>query len=162
MQFLRGDFSGTKAPLRPPWALDEMSFRSACESCGRCVDACPTHILKTGRGKLPEVDFSVGECLFCEDCVSVCPSGALKRQADASPWTLVAGIDEDSCLAFKGIECRSCSDPCEPRAIRMKPRIGGVSIPHLDQTECSGCGACVALCPSQSVQVRPLQQEERN
>lgn len=161
MQFLRGDFSGKNTPLRPPWALDELLFRDACDSCGDCISACPTKILKDGRGKFPEVDFSRGECDFCEECLRVCKSGALKKQADSVPWNLVAAIDEESCLSFKGVECRSCSDPCEPRAIRMKPRIGGVSIPHLNDSECSGCGACVAVCPSQSIRVRPL-QEERN
>jgi ferredoxin-type protein NapF len=147
MQFLRGDFSGRTASLRPPWALGEAAFVSRCDGCGHCLAACPTHIIRKGRGGYPEVDFSSGECLFCGDCVAACRPGALQQRADQAPWLLRASIDAGVCVAHRGVECRSCSDPCEPRAIRMRVRVGGAAIPQLETGNCNGCGACYALCP---------------
>jgi len=160
MQFLRGDFSGRTAPLRPPWALAEQVFTSVCDRCGHCIEACPTHILQSGRGGFPVVDFSHGECLFCEECIEVCKPGALGKVEGRLPWTLKASVDTETCIAFKGVECRSCHDPCEPRAIRMPPQRGGIAIPHVDVTLCTGCGACYAVCPVQAVRIQPVAHQE--
>lgn len=160
MQFLRGDFSGRGVLLRPPWALDEDAFTRLCERCNDCIKACPTGILDKGRGGFPVVEFSRGECLFCGDCVTACQPGALKKTGTVPPWTVTAAIDPDVCIAWKGVECRSCFDPCEPRAVRLSPRLGGVSIPTLDNELCTGCGACLAVCPVSAVDMLPAQAEE--
>jgi len=154
MQFLRGDFSGRHAALRPPWALAEAAFLSSCDGCGHCIAACPTRILRNGRGGYPEVDFSSGECLFCGDCVAVCGPGALQQNAQQAAWSLRASIDAGACVAYWGVECRSCTDPCEPRAIRMRPRVGGIAIPELEAANCNGCGACYAVCPTGAIRLQ--------
>jgi ferredoxin-type protein NapF len=154
MQFLRGDFSGRGAVLRPPWALAEGDFVSRCDRCGECISSCPTHILHKGRGGYPEVDFGAGECLFCGDCAGACRPGALHRKVGGAPWPLRAFIDPAACVAFQGVECRSCCDPCEARAIRMRPRLGGAAIPELDAVNCTGCGACYAVCPVGAIRVQ--------
>ena len=160
MQFLRGDFSGRGLPLRPPWALAEQSFTSLCDRCGHCIDVCPTQILQSGRGGFPVVDFSAGECLFCEECLDVCKPGALEKAVGGQPWSLKASIDSETCIAFNGVECRSCQDPCEPRAIRMPPVAGGVAIPDIDINLCTGCGACYAVCPVRAVRIQPATVQE--
>jgi len=159
MQFLRGDYSGRNNPIRPPWALPEDAFTKLCERCGVCIDKCPTHIIHQGRGGFPVVDFNSGECLFCGDCVDVCKPGALKKREGYRPWSVTASINNSTCLAFSNVECRSCFDPCEARAIKMTPRIGGVSIPLLNSADCTGCGACLAVCPAQAVNMntKPLE-----
>lgn len=151
MQFLRGDYSGRNNPVRPPWALAESSFITLCDACGDCVDKCPTRIIHNGRGNFPVVDFSSGECLFCGECVGACKPGALKKIDGRPPWSVTATINSKTCLAHNSVECRSCYDPCESRAIKMTPRIGGVSIPQLNTKDCTGCGACFAVCPVQAV-----------
>lgn len=159
MQFLRGDFAGQDTPLRPPWAVDELLFTELCNSCGDCIDHCPTHIIQWGRGQLPVINFESGECLFCGDCMTTCKPRALKEISGQQPWSVTASINTENCIAFQGVECRSCYDPCEVQAINMTPRIGGVSIPVLNSTTCTGCGACYSVCPVQAVNMKQNIQE---
>lgn len=154
MQFLRGDFSGRAAPLRPPWSLREAAFVVACDRCGLCIERCPTRIIKRGRGGYPVVDFSAGECLLCGDCVAACKPQALRRSEGREAWTVRASIDAQVCLGYGGIECRSCADPCATRAIQMRPQVGGVAVPVLDNSLCNGCGACFSVCPVRAIDMR--------
>ena len=138
-------------------ALLEDQFLETCTACGECVTHCPTHIIKKERADYPVIDFESGECLFCEKCIDVCKPRALVKTESNTPWAIKASIKEDSCLAFQGVECRSCYDPCETRAITMPPRLGGISIPILNTEKCTGCGACFSVCPVHSVSMTALQ-----
>lgn len=150
MQFLRGDISGRNSPIRPPWALDESAFIRLCTACGDCIDQCPTKIIHKGRGNYPVIDFKSGECLLCGECVEACKPGALKKTGH-KPWAVTASIDGKTCIAFEGVECRGCYDPCEARAINMPPRPGGISVPILEAGRCTGCGACFSVCPVSAI-----------
>jgi len=150
--FLRGRFSARKGPLRPPWALAEADFLRACTRCGDCVKACPTGVINDHDSGYPAIDFAAGECTFCGDCVTACTKGALKRAQGQAPWTVQAKIGEQ-CLAQRRIECRICGDQCEARAIRFPMKAGGIAAPVLDSAQCTGCGACVAPCPTGAVSV---------
>jgi ferredoxin-type protein NapF len=70
----------------------------------------------------------------------------------ATPWTLVAAIGE-ACLARKNVVCQSCGDACAVRAIRFRPEPGRVPMPRLDPSACTGCGACVSVCPADAIVV---------
>ena len=157
MQFLRGDFKGKTLPLRPPWAVDESLFTEICTNCGECISQCPTHIIKHARASYPVVDFTSGECTFCNICVETCKPHALLKSAQKKPWSIKASINQDVCVAHKGVECRSCYDPCEARAIMMPPRLGGISIPIISTDNCTGCGACFSVCPVQAVSMSQIQ-----
>jgi len=153
MQFLRGDFKGKEIPLRPPWAIDENLFTEICINCGECISQCPTHIIKQGRANYPVVDFNNGECLFCEQCVDSCKPRALLKTAQSRPWSIKASVNQDVCIGHQGVECRSCYDPCETRAITMQPQLGGVSIPVINANNCCGCGACFSVCPVSAITI---------
>jgi ferredoxin-type protein NapF len=43
---------------------------------------------------------------------------------------------------------------CDAGAIRFKPTLGGVTSPALDLSLCTGCGACVAPCPTQAISMK--------
>lgn len=163
--FLRGNFlkslksdqqkqQGLNA-IRPPWG-DLDHFLQRCTGCHQCVVACETGILIKGQGGYPEIDFSQGkqECSFCQRCVNSCPEGVFRPTSEMA-WQHKVDI-APSCLAQNGIECRSCQDSCEPRAIRFKREIGRIATPILALENCNGCGACLAHCPSQSITILRL------
>ncbi len=149
--FLRGDFRPAPG-IRPPWALPEADFVARCDSCGRCIGACPERILTRGRGGFPKVDFSASECTFCGRCAKACARGALKYALDREPWALKADIAPD-CLAWRNVVCRTCRESCQEDAIRFKLAIGAAARPQVDPDRCTGCGACVGPCPVAAVTV---------
>lgn len=151
-QFLRGNFKAAPAPQRPPWALAEPLFISACSRCRDCVPVCPTRIIVIVGG-FPEVDFKRGECTFCGACATACIDQALlDSDVQIWPWAIKAQV-ANSCLAQRGVECRICGDRCAVAAIRFSPRLGGPPQPEIDVAACTGCGACVAPCPVAAISV---------
>ncbi|MES9991210.1 MAG: ferredoxin-type protein NapF [Candidatus Thiodiazotropha sp.] len=154
VQLLRGDLSGRRRDIRPPWAILEESFVNLCNRCGECSKVCPTQIIKSGSGGYPGIDFKRGHCTFCGDCVRSCEAKALAFAEDPTtlPWSLRIDI-ETSCLSLNGVVCRSCGDICDQRAIRFQLQMGGRSQAEIDPSLCSGCGACVAVCPNHSISV---------
>jgi ferredoxin-type protein NapF len=141
--------------LLPPWAVRAEAFDRGCTRCGQCVDACPTHVLKLAGGVV-RVDFDDAECTFCGACVETCPEPVFEveaRAAGARPWAAVARIGS-TCLARLGIACESCGDACESHAIRFRVHAGTVPEPRVDSTHCTGCGACVRVCPATAIEVR--------
>lgn len=163
-QFLRGDWRGQKPDLRPPWALAEPAFSSACDGCGECVSACEEKIILMSFRKLPVLDFSKGGCTFCGECVTACETGALKRsqEPDQLPWRLQAGIS-DACLAKRGTLCVSCIEECEYDAIVARPALGGRMKMHIDAIACTGCGICIKTCPVDAILLNnPVGKSDRD
>ena len=151
-QFLRGNFSGRKIVLRPPWARAEAAFVAACTRCGDCISACPQHILALDMEARPMLDFGRGECTFCGKCVDACQPQALVKREGEPPWLLKATIREN-CLARANVVCRACGDACPAQAIRFRPAIMAAARPEVDASLCTGCGACYAPCPAQAIRI---------
>jgi len=153
-QFLRGSFSRPQVARRPPWHVAEDDFARLCTRCGDCAEVCPTQVIVRGAAGFPEVDFRSAECSFCGECARACKTGAIAFHADAAPWDLRAAIG-GNCLTFSRTVCRSCGEACAVQAIRFSPVLGGAAVPLLDTRSCTGCGACVAVCPAQAISVDP-------
>lgn len=144
--FLR---AGRPAP-RPwlPWSTPD-AIVEHCLRCGACTEQCPEQVIIRGDGGFPSVDATHGECSFCGTCVTVCPAPVFERDREP-PWPLMARV-ADTCLEQAGIACRACEDACPHAALRFRPRLGGGAEVQVDDSRCTGCGACVAPCPAGAV-----------
>lgn len=166
-QFLRGAFLSSLqtqqvkqqgfAGIRPPWAVEEADFITGCTRCGDCISVCETRILIKGAGGFPEVSFAEGECSFCQKCIDVCRQPVF-RPSDQAAWGHKVDI-LDHCLIRQRVECRSCGDSCEMRAIRFIPSLGGIAQITLNTESCNGCGACIRSCPVVAIKVSHLEEQ---
>lgn len=134
--------------MRPPWALPPAAFLDTCTRCSACIAACPQQVLGTGDGGFPQFDPAAGECTFCGRCAEACLPRALDPSAVTRPWQQPAVI-ADRCFQNHGIVCASCLDACPKAAIGRTP--GRTAMPIVDPERCSGCGACVAVCPAGAI-----------
>jgi len=151
-QFLKMNRTDGPRLIPPPWALDGDAFYNNCTRCGDCVRLCPQDILvQLTEHKFPSVDFANGECTFCQDCVKACPTKALSGPKN-QPWPIKATVNS-TCLATRQVICTTCSEQCEAEAISFSPCIGRVAVPKIETQACTGCGACVAPCPAQAIEV---------
>ena len=150
---------GESALVRPPGGQDESLLWAGCIRCGRCVEACPHHVIKFApveKGfvnmRTPVLSFEAAYCDWCADqgapqCVAACPTKALQLPPDASFENVVMGvakIDTQSCLSYRDNGCRLCADACPLHAILVS-RDNRVFV---QEDLCNGCGACEASCPS--------------
>lgn len=155
--FLTGRRSEGKVAFRPPWAREETKFLESCTRCGDCVKACETGLLNVGDGGFPEAGFKTehaGYCSFCGACVTACQPGALQHEEGKVPWSQSISF-APNCLARSGVVCRTCFERCEEGAIRFPLRLGGVASPVLEDSRCTGCGACLADCPTHAISMLP-------
>lgn len=119
-------------------------MRAACTACGDCIRACPEAILVAGPAGTPVVDFARGACTFCGNCARACPEPVFDRTT--APWHLEVEIASD-CLLNAGVACRSCTDVCDTRALRFDLTAGQVGRIAVASEACTGCGACLPVCP---------------
>ncbi|MDX1302408.1 ferredoxin-type protein NapF [Photobacterium sp.] len=146
---------------RLPWVIDEAFFTESCTRCNKCISACEPQVIVKGDGGFPTIDFNHGdgECTFCYRCAEACPESLFHPQTD-TPWELKAQINQ-RCLAYNKIECRSCGDMCGVQAIHFRPQAGGVALPDLNAEDCTGCGACLSVCPTSAIAMVINEAEEK-
>ncbi|WP_087005829.1 ferredoxin-type protein NapF [Rhizobium sullae] len=153
-QFFMGRPAARGVGIRPPGASAESL--EACTGCGKCAERCPTGIIRLVDG-LPSIDFTLGECTFCGACKAACPEPFFQPEtAERFPHVAVV---TDGCLARKDIACQSCGESCPEQAIRFRPRIGAPFLPELNEGMCSGCGACLQVCPVGAIALRAREVE---
>lgn len=163
--------------IRPPGALAESDFLGACVRCGLCVRDCPYDTLRLAK---PGEDVALGTpyfiareipCEMCEDipCVVACPTGALDHSLtdiDKSRMGLAVVVDQETCIAFRGLRCEVCFNVCPARgkAITLEMQHNARSgkharfIPIVHSTDCTGCGKCERACilEEAAIKVFPL------
>lgn len=59
----------------------------------------------------------------------------------------------ETCIARQNVVCRTCSEFCDAGAIRFSPRLGGAAMPELTDEKCTGCGACIPVCPAGAIRL---------
>ena len=137
--------------IRPPGSGKEEEFIRLCIKCGKCIKACPYIALQPviyanefDRGT-PCLRVSASYCRFCKDfpCITACPSGALNKNNKTDKIAL-AVIDGEKCLRTSKIACDACSQRCKNGAIKIT---AANKKPEIHACKCTGCGACVCVCP---------------
>lgn len=89
------------------------------------------------------------------------PAAETPESADESTGPRVAVLGAN-CLAVNGVMCGTCADPCDPRALRVRPLGGGRALPIIDTAACTGCGECVSVCPVGALSVVPVPAKSEN
>lgn len=154
MAHVRSLLAGKEKVIRPPGAVVEEQFLRVCIRCGKCVEACPTHVIKPLEKGLaigtPYIDYSEGQdCIRCMDCTNVCPTNALMKIREEELNIGTAIIDYGRC-----IKCFICFYECPVEAVKTMvedPRIMVI------EEKCIGCGTCTSVCPTDppAITVKP-------
>lgn len=133
--------------LRPPGALHEPDFLSACIRCYRCQDACEPGAIQfyTERDGLlahtPYVDPARKACTLCMKCGPACPTAALLPIEDKSEVDMGSvELREDLCLSYKAKAIRS-----EQGLLVELGREPTESTALLERR--GPCGECFMFCP---------------
>ena len=149
-----------RVALRPPGAGTEAEFLAACIRCAQCAEACPADALRPAplsallAAATPRLDDAASRpCTLCPGrdelaCIAACPTTALQLVQDLRDICIgVAVLDEEICLAFDGVICRSCWHACPypGDALAYDERLR----PHVVRDACIGCGLCVRACPTE-------------
>lgn len=142
---------GQKEPYAPPPPFFDPQKADICKECetSPCVSSCEEGIIKKEGGKPPVLDFSNRGCSFCPSCAFSCEKGVFAIDNSAKINALVE-IDPLKCLAYNGVICKSCFDPCHERAIDFS----GLFYPIINAEKCSACGFCIGVCPTKAIIVK--------
>lgn len=145
--FLTGRVARPLPEFRPPWTEDAR-IGNLCTRCGDCARACPEGIIEMADG-YPRIRFAGRECTFCGACAEACTAGVfVTDQPRAWPVTVELG---GGCLMDSGIACRLCTDVCDRAALRFDAWARPVGAIRIDTDACTGCGACLPVCPTASL-----------
>jgi len=143
--------------VRPPYGLNESIFQSECPSCESkaCVASCDEKIIIILDDGTPTLDFSKNGCTFCDECANVCDANVLSLENIDTSEKINAmfRINYEGCVAHQGVICNSCKEPCIDDAILFN----GMFNPVIDEDRCTGCGFCIARCPTQVINYRVLE-----
>ncbi len=162
--FLRGKFLSRKGreevrrqgrllgPL-PPALPSRLVAQNPCEDCDHpCVHACEPAVIylhppgHSFRG-MPFLSFASGPCTFCNACVDACPLDHHATGVEGIARLGIATLNQGTCMAWNGTICLSCQTACSYQAVSMDAR----SRPQIQADACTGCGACVGICPAKAI-----------
>jgi len=156
------------APLiRPPGAVEELSFLARCTRCDRCAEACPFQaIVKAGTVYgvamgTPIINPKDQPCRMCEDfpCIRACLEKALVTLPHRFYKIGTARVIPSRCFAHNGQVCDYCYDYCPGKGEAIAMEQGK---PVVTESKCTGCGICEFFCPAsapgpgKAIQILPL------
>ena len=151
--------------LRPPGALAEPAFLSACTRCTDCIEACPHQAIRRlgpefgDRAATPAVIVDEAPCLLCDDlpCITSCTTGALTPTARQDVKMGTAVIDLQHCYQAMGQPCDYCVGRCPLKHEAIDWNEEGM--PQINPDACPGCGVCRYICPApgQPITIEPAE-----
>lgn len=129
-------FPKNNRAIRPPGALLETAFLSACTRCAECMKVCPTNglqpaMLETGPEGFwtPLLVPAIGPCAEkCTACGDVCPTHAIRAfswQDKRFKLKLgLANVNQSTCIAWNGgRDCVVCAEVCPYSAVVFKDKM---------------------------------------
>lgn len=123
----------------------------ACLGCGDCKSVCPEAAIGV-ENRLADID--PDRCISCGACIKKCPKGIIGRLPASAPVYVACsseckGKDVTSVCKVGCIACGLCAKKCPHGAITMVN-----NLPAFDYSKCTGCKACVAVCPRNIIMER--------
>lgn len=139
-------------PIRLPYNHDSMLFESVCVTCESkpCVTACDEQIIMITQDGTPALDLSKRGCTYCEDCAKACDKGVLDINVEDKQIKADVTLDIGKCIAWHQVICSSCADVCYDKAIKFL----GMLRPEIVPENCTNCGFCIGVCPTESISIR--------
>ena len=136
----------------------ENACRFGCLGFGDCASVCPANAICLQDG-IARVNTS--RCLGCGLCVDVCPKRIISMVPQNVSVAVMCSSEDKGAEARKAcknacIGCKKCEKSCPNDSITVKNNLA-----IIDYTKCTGCGVCVAECPTgclKSVQFPDLPQ----
>ena len=119
-----------------------------CMGFGSCVKACPFDAIHIVNG-VAVVDREA--CKACGKCIKACPKNLIELVPyDAKHIVQCSSQDKGkqvmTACKVGCIGCKMCERVCESGAVTVENNIA-----HIDQSKCTGCGACAEKCPKKII-----------
>ncbi len=125
-----------------------LQCKFGCVGLGDCVNVCDYGAIKIIDGVAA---VNIDLCVGCTKCVGVCPKNIIDIVPCSKRPTVACNNKQKGALARKVctaacIGCMKCEKVCKYGAITVKDNLA-----YIDQTKCTGCGECVANCPTKCI-----------
>lgn len=119
--------------------------RFGCIGLGDCAAVCPAGAICMLDG-IAHVDTS--RCLGCGLCEDTCPKKVISMVPQETAVVVMCNNEEKGADARKAcknacIGCKKCEKACPHQAITVTNNLA-----EIDYAKCTGCGTCVAGCPT--------------
>jgi len=120
-----------------------------CLGFGTCAIACPFDAISMNEHDLPVVDEEA--CTGCGICVEACPRDLFQLVEEQQGVhircrSFARGKEVRQACDVGCIGCRRCARECPEEAIEMVDNLAVI-----DYEKCTNCGACVAVCPTNTI-----------
>ncbi|MDR1762692.1 MAG: 4Fe-4S binding protein [Dysgonamonadaceae bacterium] len=151
-----------RTPITPPGSTGLKHFREKCTGCHLCITHCPNQCLKPAGFEFgiqyafkPHMSYyEKAYCNYnCTICSEVCPNGAIQKLTPEQKTVTQIGIahfTKERCIVYRdNTSCGACAEHCPVKAVMMVPYKGSLTIPHMTDELCIGCGGCESICPAE-------------